>query len=192
MGQSARYVWEVGIHRRLTMTEAEQRELLLSYKSWLHGTAIALLQGRPDHLITDLEQIGLIAMWEAIELNEIRQVETKAPLDWWLKRQALFAMNRTIRDWFEPMKQRQHTWVDDVTRYVDLPMLLPGVEMAYHRGEIYQALSELSPKEREYVMLRFWQGQRTPELREHFGYYPSTLWATARKKLQKSLAHLSV
>jgi DNA-directed RNA polymerase specialized sigma24 family protein len=90
------------------------------------------------------------------------------------------------------MKQRQHVWVDDVASVVDLPDLLPDIEWAYHQGEIWHALDALSPREKEYVTMRFRQGQPLSELKNHFGYDPSGLWHTARPKLAKELAHLGV
>lgn len=170
------------------MTETEERKLLEKYRSWLRVVAADLLRGRPPHLIDDLASEGWIAIWKA--MHENRNVDKKAPLDWWLKRQAKLRMTRMIRDWFEPMKQRQHTWVEDVTDYVDLPALLPDIEIAYHRGEIYQALNILSPREREYVVMRYLLAQTPAELTAHFGYEPTALWRTARPKLARELAYL--
>lgn len=170
------------------MTEAEERELLARYRPWLRVVAANLLIGRPPHLADDLAAEGWVAMWRA--LHEDRKTDKKAPLDWWLKRQAKLRMTRMVRDWFEPMKQRQHLWAGDVTDYTDLPALLPAIEMAYHHGEIYQALGTLTPREREYVVMRYLLDRSTADVKNHFGYTPSTLWRTAKIKLAKELAHL--
>ena len=72
------------------------------------------------------------------------------------------------------------------------PVLALGrIELAYHHGEIAQALDGLTPREREYVFLRFWCGWKLPQMREHFGYEPSALWRKARPKLTLALAHLA-
>jgi RNA polymerase sigma factor (sigma-70 family) len=76
------------------------------------------------------------------------------------------------------------------------PDVLEAVIASYHRGEIRAALDALTPKQREYVVLRFWGGLTEAELTAHFGYGPSGLWGAptgrggARRKLAAALAHL--
>lgn len=64
------------------------------------------------------------------------------------------------------------------------------LELAYHHGEINEAIESLSPRQREYVKLRFWRGMQKPELTTHFGYEPSRLWSRAKPKLKEQLGHL--
>jgi DNA-directed RNA polymerase specialized sigma24 family protein len=167
----------------------DERALLLSYRGWLRNTAVDLLAGRPLHRAEDLAQEGWIAMWRAVQ--DDRDVAVKAPLDWWLKRQALLRMQQCVRDWFTPAKQRQHLLVDDVASLVELSTVLPVLELAYHRGEVYAAVGRLTPREREYVTLRFWGGANPAQLVDHFGYKPHGLWRTAAPKLALDLAHLA-
>ena len=47
-----------------------------------------------------------------------------------------------------------------------------------------------APAERRYVVLRFWGGMTTTEMRAEFGYDPKGLWATARERLRPVLADL--
>lgn len=72
--------------------------------------------------------------------------------------------------------------------------LVDQVALAYHRGEIMQALDALSPAQKRYVVLRFWCGYVTSELKTVFGYEPGSLWTSkrngARDKLREQLAHL--
>ena len=42
--------------------------------------------------------------------------------------------------------------------------ILSGVELAYHAGEIAEAINALPEKHREYVVLRFWGGLTNPEI----------------------------
>ena len=68
--------------------------------------------------------------------------------------------------------------------------------LAYHRGEIAQALDGLTEAQRRYVLLRFWENASTPELKQAFGYDPKALWSrsgrsAAREALAESLAHLN-
>lgn len=166
-----------------------EQELLLSYRGWLRAVAVDLLSGRPLSRAQDLAQEGSVAMWRA--LHSDRQVDNLAPLDWWLKRQAMFRMRQCVRDWFVPAKEQQHLFVDDVTSIAELPVILPAIEMAYHQGEIYAALDALTPREREYAVMRFWGGATPAALTAHFGYHPAGLWRTARPKLALSLSHLA-
>ena len=71
---------------------------------------------------------------------------------------------------------------------------LSGVEMAYHEGQITQALAALDPEHREYVYLRFWGGWTQPEIAEALGTTKSTVdgwWnRIIRPALRTELAHL--
>jgi DNA-directed RNA polymerase specialized sigma24 family protein len=64
------------------------------------------------------------------------------------------------------------------------------VTLAYHEGEIAEAIGDLTPRQQEFVRLRFWEGLSFPELTEYFGYEPNGLLASARKKLRERLRHL--
>jgi DNA-directed RNA polymerase specialized sigma24 family protein len=68
--------------------------------------------------------------------------------------------------------------------------------LAYHRGQIVQALDSLPAAQKRYVVLRFWCGFVTSELKTVFGYDPSALWTSkkngARDKLRAELAPLAL
>lgn len=72
--------------------------------------------------------------------------------------------------------------------------LVDSIMLAYHRGQIVQALDKLSPAQKRYVVLRFWCGFVGNELTAVFGYEPGSLWTSkkngAREKLREELAHL--
>lgn len=65
--------------------------------------------------------------------------------------------------------------------------LLDRVVQAYMDGEIWAALDVLTPNERKYVVLRFWEGYDPTELKQAFGYNPSSIWVTARERLRPAL-----
>lgn len=171
--------------------------LLRAYRPWLRKVASGMTSGP---VVEDLAQEGWIALWQAY-----RSLDTaKAPADWWLKKKAHGRMLTLVtRDW---RTQKAQTWgipagqarssTDEEMATLgpsvwdELLVELPDVEMAYHAGEIAAALDRLTPRQREYVMLRFWHGYRLPEMRAHFGYEPSALWRDAKKALSASLAHL--
>lgn len=65
--------------------------------------------------------------------------------------------------------------------------LLDMIERAYMVGRICDALSVLTPNERRYVELRFWEGYTAPQLRAAFGYDPAAVWRTAKARLRPAL-----
>jgi DNA-directed RNA polymerase specialized sigma24 family protein len=168
--------------------EESERDLLLRYRPWLRVVAADLLQGRPPHLIEDCAAEGWIAMWKA--LPDGRDVAVKAPRDWWLKRQAILRMKTVVRDWHVPMKQRQHVFTDDVPDVIAASAELDNVELAYHHGEIMEAIDRLPRRQREYVLLRFWGGLTYSKLVD-LGYNPSEVWSAVRPKLSRDLGHLA-
>jgi hypothetical protein len=67
--------------------------------------------------------------------------------------------------------------------------VLDSVLLAYHHGQIYRAISELTPAQRQYVAARFWQGMTTREMKDEiFGYDPSALWNSPRNGAKIKLA----
>lgn len=68
--------------------------------------------------------------------------------------------------------------------------LLDMIVQAYFYGEISAALSVLTPNERRYVNLRFWEGLSAPELKREFGYDPSSIWRTAKHRLRPVLEEI--
>lgn len=71
---------------------------------------------------------------------------------------------------------------------------IEGVEMAYHHGEIQQAINALDPEHREYVVLRFWGGWTDSEIARHLGVSTSGMhnrWVRRiRPTLVEHLGHL--
>lgn len=173
---------------------------LLKYKDWLRITAFGLNPNMAD----DLAQEGMIAMWKA----EKEWDPDRCPLESWLYTAARFRMRRVLQDSMTRKGGRgeQPVWSP---RYVPIPpevflssgvdspvwMDLGAIELAYHHGELYEALNALTPRQREYVYLRFWLRATGVEMRAHFGYDPGALWTSsrngARGKLQTALAHLA-
>lgn len=164
-----------------------EHDLLNSYRPWLR--VVAARMTTPDKS-EDLAAEGWVAMWRAYG-----SYDGRAPLDYWLKHVAQQRMISVRRN-YAAVKNTMHQLSglphadDEVSVWDGLRVELPEIEVAYHQGEIYAALNALTPREREYVLLRFWHGYRAPQMREHFGYAPHALWTTARPKLASSLEHL--
>lgn len=176
-----------------------ERSLLEAYRPWLRKVASGMTA---PGMVEDLAQEGWIALWQAY-----RSLDTdKAPADWWLKKKAHGKMLTLVgRDWQTgkaraagiPAGQPGHEDVADgqpVPSVWDelLPAadLIDGADWAYHHGDIAAALDRLTPREREYVVLRFWHGYQLPEMKRHFGYDPSGLWRRAKETLRGPLRHL--
>jgi RNA polymerase sigma factor (sigma-70 family) len=70
------------------------------------------------------------------------------------------------------------------------PTHLEGVDVAYHAGEICQALDVLTDAQKKYVVARFWGSKSPAELKALFGYDPSSLWRDAKPRLVARLEYL--
>lgn len=68
--------------------------------------------------------------------------------------------------------------------------VLDGVVLAYHYGEIHEAIADLHPRWREYVYLRFWEGHGDSEIARLLGARVG--WTDkVRPVLRERLAHLA-
>jgi hypothetical protein len=81
--------------------------------------------------------------------------------------------------------------VDNMLQAADL---LAAAEWAYHHGEIAAAMADLTPRQREYVYIRFWLNYQATDRALYFGYDPDGgLWNAsngAKARLRGRLAHL--
>jgi RNA polymerase sigma factor (sigma-70 family) len=181
--------------------EVSEAELLAAYRPWLRTVARRMMPPGGERNIEDLAQEGWVAMWKALSTHD-----GSAPLDYFLKYVAQRRMVSVLEKWRNADQGRRQGWsgqvdlqiaghptlIEDHTAIWNmLTVDLPEVEAAYHHGEILAALAELTPRQREYVLLRFWGGYNQPDIAEHFGYVPRGLWASARKKLATALEHLA-
>jgi RNA polymerase sigma factor (sigma-70 family) len=94
-----------------------------------------------------------------------------------------------------PLKSRDSVDDPDVTIVVSSGDWVDHVMMAYHHGEIMQALNELTFRQREYVFDRFWLGMSNPEIAARRGLSTGEVerqWrCTIRPHLVEKLVHLS-
>jgi RNA polymerase sigma factor (sigma-70 family) len=185
----------------VTSTETE-RELLLRYRPWLRAVAASMAAAQPDRA-EELAQEAWVAIWQAIRARPDQTHTVSSPL---LKTVALNKMRNIIRDWHAQARDISRTdlhgrpGVDthsnerstEVGIWDRLCVDLGGIELAYHHGEIREALDALPPKQQLYVLLKYWGGYTDVEMVPHFGYRPKTLGGIALKKLAKELAHLGV
>lgn len=158
--------------------------LLQSWRPWLRVTARNMTTDDPESLAAE----GWIAIWLALPTYDGR-----APFDPWVKTVARNRMRNVIRD--SHAARRDTRRVDhhpDIADVCDIAVDLHGVEMAYHHGQIRAALLALNPRQRAYVLARFWGGLTYTELNEQFDTKQSNsaIWKTARRQLAAQLAHL--
>jgi RNA polymerase sigma factor (sigma-70 family) len=176
-------------------------DILREYLPWLRAVA-ANLTSPSDPDLQDLVQEGYIAAWKALKSYDSAQ----GPLDYWLKYKAHGRMKTlAIRGYGKEASRSLDEVVagdlgpatlGDTLESLDGAELLEQVDMAYHSGEVADAISRLTPSQRRYVAARFWLGLSGKEMRELgvFSYDPSALWnqkkCGARWKLGAELAHL--
>lgn len=179
------------------MTPREERALLLAWRPWLRKVARGMtvrLRAAGHDIAEDLAQEGWIALWEATRTYDGRN---GVELDYWLKRCAHDRMRVVLRLLMAKCRDIDATQLagnpwDDTGRCWDaLTTNLTDLEFAYHHGEIAQAMASLTPRQREYVYLRYYRGYGTAELTKHFGYLPKTIGQQVRRNLAAKLAHLS-
>lgn len=170
-----------------------QEILLARYRPWIL-TVARDLNGGPGWRVQDLAQEGWIEMWVRLSTDTWNK---RFPLDLALKNHARDRMKTVLRNW-RAMKTsiaepQNMSFGDSPMDELLMTETLGEAEWAYHHGEIHRAICELlTPREREYVYLRFWCGYQLPQMRAHFGYNPSSLWRTSRVKLQEVLKSLVV
>lgn len=140
-------------------------------------------------LADDLAQEGMIAAWRALSTHD----PEKGPLDYWVKKKAKLKMLDIVvrRDWvgaadstrkrYEPRTTSVEPGVmQEITGTA--PDVFDRVADAYHQGEIFEALNELTAADREYVYKRFWRMEALPR---------HDRWGRIKPVLQEKLSHLS-
>lgn len=196
------------------MPPEDDSVIIAAYERWLHKVANAYLQPW-DERHDDLVQEGRIAMWRALPKHD----PAKGSLPSWLTKAATMRMKTLAFGKGQPTGHEAVRGVRDVDVVASLDALIEEdgaeglmgaadalleVEMAYHAGEIAEALDSLSPAQRRYVLARFWCGldpaSRAPGMREFIHLVPEVskrhLWSGssrqvgARDRLAERLAHL--
>lgn len=194
-----------GFGDHLSPTEIVQR-----YERWAHAVANAKV---PESEHEDLVQEIRLAVWKAAAKDGFDSTTPGAPK--YLAQAATWRMNEIIQrgTWTgrestrgvrrEDLK-RDTTSLDtsiggrpvlDIAEELNACDALAGVELAYHYGEIRQALDALPPQERAYVQMRFWGGRTDPEIKAELGRDLGVLWRMRggiRDRLRTRLGHLAL
>lgn len=147
----------------------------------MHSTANRLTA---DHARREeAVQAARVAIWENLKRHNPDKGSLPAFLTsvmLWRMRDAAWSMPRDI-----PM--------EELPARID-EQIVTDIELAYHHGEIHQAIRSLTHQQQRYVYLRFWRGKSHGEMTPDFGYEPGGLWYSeqngARWKLKATLSHL--
>lgn len=185
------------------MTEAEERilerERLLAIQA---SERLGQWWGDFD----DLVQEGRIALWEVATKRPdapgayfnaaagMRISEAAARGKWTgmpsqRGKPSVDPLRRPDRDSLDERDDEGH-----LIRDVALPDITEALQLAYHAGELRQAIDCLPANHQRYVVLRFWYGMTHTEIAEHVGIKAGNLARTwnesIRPALAERLAHL--
>jgi DNA-directed RNA polymerase specialized sigma24 family protein len=152
------------------------------FERWLHREAYRV-QGDLGSAHDDLVQEGRIAMW----LDEVKNGTSHAG---YMTREAALRMREVARGQGRQFgSEMRRVAIFPETAYLyDHEMdpvqadLADKLVLAYHRGEIREALDRLPPRQRQAAIKILTDGVLTPQERAS--------WVDARKKLQVELDHL--
>ena len=168
------------------MTEPKEKQALERWRPYVHALARELLFENESAFLEDLAQEGWIAIWKELRNNRTPE---------YLKQCARHRMWGVLRDVRAKKRDHRRSMPVGSSKEIDiigaLTVDLGDVEIAYHQGELVEAINRLTPRQRDYVILRFWCGYSYPQLTEYFGYDPSEIWRSSKLQLRRKLAHLA-
>jgi RNA polymerase sigma factor (sigma-70 family) len=178
--------------------------VLADYHRWLYKVAHAYARNPGD--VDDIAQEGRVAMWRAMETFD----GDRGSLPSWLTTAAKARMrdvafrgrpatgHRAARHHAEarPAVSLDAFEQEEAERVFDLVDTLDLVERAYMCGVVAKALESLTPRQREYVFLRFFAGLETTSalpstvaLRRRYPVLQDRrVWAEARRALEGALS----
>lgn len=185
----------------------DPEKVLPEYRGWIWRVVMGVTRDRQTQ--EDLAQECYYAMWEALKLYN----PAKGALPSYLTVSAKNRLNRVLKrnfylgtpgvkghkreaaavpiDTTPGPTEESGGWIDR-----QLSTALGDVELAYHHGEIMEAIRDLNPTQRQYVYYRFWRGLSNSEIRQVIGGGdPSGHWTHpqrgARARLRARLTHLA-
>lgn len=175
----------------MRVTEQQEREILQAYRRWLLHAAYDLMPRARRSEVEDLAAEGWVAMWKALSAYD----PSRGALPSWLttaaRRRMIDVLKRDL--WFGTVGARGHrrerpavpVYIDpnDETWQLIADAPFDAAAIARHRDEIYAAILTLTPKQRDYVLRRFWLDESPSSL-------PGVNWTETRTHLAELLEHL--
>lgn len=151
----------------------------------------------------DVLQEGRIVQWEVLKKRpESERTYVSAAMSMRIgevvRRQTWTGMETHRGRATDPLRRRDRDSTDDETSDVQVVVessdWVDRVIMAYHHGEIMDALNRLTFTQRTYVYERFWEGRTNPEIAARRGLSTGEMerqWrVNIRPRLVEELAHL--
>ncbi len=178
------------------------RETLMYYRPMIENMAKGLRRLNASTNWEDIAQEGFIEVWKMLDKGETRQGHILKAA-----RNRMISKLIHFRDFKHP-EVKNHFVIEahapvagegvgiEKSVWADLEANddVEAVSVAYHAGEVAKALARLTPNQRKYVFMRFYQGMTHAEIAEVFGYNPGCVWSDkrrgAREKLRAELGHL--
>ncbi len=175
----------------------DKNELLRSYRRWLYKVAIEMVGVRCEggQLVEELAQEGYIAMWRSLDSYK----EGAGSLPHWLTKNAKARMLEVLRRdarFGKPEARGVHTRPESIGATegsIDALVEAGGWDVradhnvealvmeAYMMGAVHRAMEVLTPDQRKYVQLRFWQGWSETQMYQRQAFGPTTnvrsLWS---------------
>jgi DNA-directed RNA polymerase specialized sigma24 family protein len=154
-------------------------------------------RGVPQADFDDAVQEGRIALWEVVAKRPdappaYLNAAARMRITEFITRGKATGQPSQRGKAVDPLRRLDRDSLDDPDLAFQLEQheVLELVQNAYLAGEVAVAMDSLSPAQRRYVQLRFWEGADRRRLTDEFGYDPHSLWMSAKPKLQHALAHL--
>lgn len=171
-------------------------ELLAELRPKLRRRAADMLGSQTRH-VDDLAQEGWIAVWRALPTRPVSVVQYDEIVGWCIG-VARNRMRNWIRDELAAPRRGMNREVsagsgtDSLIEALSESESTETVDAAYHHGELAAAFDALSPRQRQYVIARFWHGLKGVELDVALGVRKATaaLWNgpyRARERMAKEL-----
>lgn len=141
----------------------------------------------------DAVQEARIAAWQSyIEHHNPRymNIAVRQRLIAHVMRDQWFGTKPTAHE-MDPIRRSGRDSLDDPD--LDLILLaeenIEALTMAYHHGQIMEALNVLSPKQREFVYMRFWEGRTYTDIAARLGLTEGGAKSVWLKQVRPLLAH---
>lgn len=150
----------------------------------------------PEGADEDAIQEARIAAWRSWEKHHNRaymNIATRQRLVQHVFRDQWFGTSPRAHE-MDPIRRKDRDSFDDpdFETVVLADQHLDVVLLAYHYGEIVQAINTLTPGQREYVVLRFWNGMTNAEIAAERGTSISTVRSAWNRHIRPALMeHLS-
>jgi RNA polymerase sigma factor (sigma-70 family) len=177
-------------------------DVLGQYRPMIERMAKGLRRVNASTSWEDCAQEGFIEVWKMLAKGETRQgVILRAAKNRMISQLIHFRDFRhpSVTNFFameaHPPTVGEGVGIEDSV-WADLEATdnVESVYVAYHEGEIGEAIAALTPNQRKYVFMRFYEGKTHAEIEKAFGYNPGCVWSDkrhgARKRLREELGHL--